>query len=89
MKNINANLSAVISRFPDREDVLKWLFLKSADFQGICEDYRKCHDALLHLAKSDKDNASALVKEYALLLNELEAEILETLDEYNQSGTCA
>ncbi len=82
MNKINANLSAVINRFPDRENVLKWLFLKSSDFQGICEDYHKCQDALLHLARSDKVNASALLKEYALLLDELEAEIMEKLDEY-------
>jgi len=82
MNKINANLSAVINRFPDREDVLKWLFLKSRDFQGICEDYHKCQEALLHLARSDKVNASALLKEYALLLDELEAEIMEKLDEY-------
>ncbi len=87
MNKINASLSAVINRFPDREDVLKWLFLKSRDFQGICDDYHKCQDALLHLARSDKDNALALLKEYALLLNELEAEIIEKLDEYLQSGT--
>ena len=87
MNKINANLSAVINRFPDREDNLKWLFLKSKDFQGICEDYHKCKDALLHLARSDKANASALLKEYALLLNELEAEIIEKLDEYFKSGS--
>ena len=87
MNKINANLSAVINRFPDREDVLKWLFLKSRDFQGICEDYHKCQDALLHLSRSDKINTSALLKEYALLLDELEAEIIEKLDETLNSGT--
>ena len=84
MNKINANLSAVIKRFPDREDSLKWLFLQSSDFQGICDDYHKCQEALLHLARSDKDKASALIKEYAHLLKELETEIIETLDEFNQ-----
>lgn len=86
MNKINANLSAVINRFPDREEVLKCLFLKSRDFQGICEDYHKCQEALLQLARSDKVNASALLKEYALLLDELEAEIIEKLDETLNSG---
>jgi len=84
MNKINANLSAVIKRFPDREDVLKWLFLKSRDFQGICEDYHKCQEALLQITGSEKDHASCLVREYARLLKELEAEIMETLDEFNQ-----
>jgi hypothetical protein len=82
MKKIHADLFAVISRFPDREKTLKQLFLKNTDFQGICKDYRKCQDALIFLARSDKENTSAACKEYALLLNELEAEIMEKLDEW-------
>ncbi len=81
MKKIHADLFAVINRFPDQEDALKRLFLRSTDFQGICEDYRKCQDALLHLARSDNDDASASWKEYAMLLKELESEIIEYLNE--------
>ena len=86
MKKINANLSAVIHRFPHRKDLIKQLFLKSRAFQDICEDYRKCRDALLYLVQSDKDEGSASAKEYALLLNELEAEIGETIAEHLKSG---
>jgi len=80
MNKIHADLFVVINRFPNRKKTLKQLFLKNTDFKEICEDYRKCQDALLHLARSDKDDASAFRKEYALLLKDLESEIIQYLN---------
>lgn len=80
MKKKYTDLFALIHRFPDREEALNRLFFRSTNFQEICEDYRKCQDALLYLARSDNDNTSASWKEYALLLKELESEIIQYLN---------
>ncbi len=81
MNVIYTDLFAVIKRFPDRKELLKNLFRKSQDFQGICEDYRKCRDALVFWSQSDKKNAAAPREEYAALLRDLELEIIQKLDE--------
>jgi hypothetical protein len=55
----------------------------------MCEDYRQCAEALRHWNESASEEAPARRKEYAALLRDLEAEILQRLDEfrYSQKGT--
>lgn len=81
MNKIHADLFAVISRFPDRRNALLAMFLKSKDFRDMCEDYRKCQDALTFWAQSDKKNAAVPREEYKSLMNELASEIIQKLDE--------
>ena len=81
MDKVHPDLSAVINRFPDRRESLRRLFLKSKRFQSVCEDYRNCRDAWFFWSRSDQKGAAAAVEEYTTLLGELEAEILECLDE--------
>ena len=80
MTVIQTSLFAVVKRFPDRTDAVKRLFKKSETFQTVCEDYRKCAEALRHWKESASEEAPARREEYATLLQDLEAEILQTLD---------
>ena len=80
MDQVHEDLMAVIRRLPEHAHVLKKHFLGNRKFQSMCEDYRKCHDALTYWTKSQKEESRGPRKEYAALLAELEAEIVEFLD---------
>jgi hypothetical protein len=82
MTVIQISLFAVAKRFPDRTDAVKRLFRKSETFQAVCEDYRKCAEALLHWNQSASEEAPARREEYEVLLQDLEAEILQSLNEF-------
>lgn len=81
MPVIQTSLFIVLKRFPDRKDTIKRLFRESESFQIMCEDHRRCAEALRHWNESASDEAPARREEYAALLRDLEAEILENLDE--------
>ncbi len=70
-----------MKRFPDRKDTVKQLFKESETFQSVCEDYRRCAEALRHWNESASEEAPARREEYAALLRDLEAEILQNLNE--------
>ena len=78
MAVIQTNL---IKRFPNRKKTIKRLFKESESFQAICEDYRKCSEALHHWNESAADEAPARRDEYTALLLDLETEILQILNE--------
>ena len=81
MNKIHADLFAVMIRFPDCKEALKKLFLKSKEFQGMCEDYRKCREALDYWNQPEIKHGLIHREEYAALLQELESEIIQKLDE--------
>ena len=81
MKKIHADLSILISRFPDREETLSKLFRKSKKFRDICRDYRKCKEAFDHWNQPDVKDPLMRKEEYAALLHELKSEIIQNLDE--------
>ena len=83
MPVIHTNMFLVIKRFPDRKDIIKRLFKESENFKAVCEDYRKCSEALHHWDRSDSEESSVRRAEYSDLLQELEAEILQRLTETN------
>lgn len=72
---------AVINRFPDRKEAIKKLFQKSEYFQNMCEDYGKCRQATEYWNQPDMKNSAIRSEEYALLLKDLESEIIEYLNE--------
>jgi hypothetical protein len=82
MTVIETSVFSVAKRFPDRTDAVKRLFKKSETFQTLCEDYRKCAEALRHWNESASEEATARREEYAVLLHDLEGEILQSLDEF-------
>ena len=81
MPVIQTSVFSVVRRFPDRGDTVKRLFRESETFQSVCEDYRRCAAALRHWNESTSDEAPVRREEYAGLLQDLEAEILQNLNE--------
>jgi hypothetical protein len=79
MTVIQPGLFLLMQRFPDKKDVLRHRFLDSKSFQSICKDYQRCSDALAYWAKSERENAPDLHREYCVLLQDLEVDIIEGL----------
>jgi len=78
---IHPSIFFVIKRFPEHKDVLKELYLISASFQSMCEDYQACIEALSHWNNMDSENAMARRNEYGELIQSLESEIMGCLNE--------
>ena len=85
MSIIQTSVFSVVKRFPDRKDTVIRLFNKSENFQSMCEDYRRCAEALQHWNESASDEGPARREDYAALLRDLEAKILQSLDEFRYS----
>ena len=81
MPVIQTSVFPVLKRFPDHMDTVKQLFKENETFQSVCEDYRRCAEALHHWNQSASDEALVRREEYAGLLQDLEAEILQNLNE--------
>jgi len=81
MPVIQTSVFTVVKRFPDCKDTVKQLFKESETFQSMCEDYHRCAEALRHWSQSASEEAPARREEYAGLLQDLEAEILQNLNE--------
>ena len=81
MAVIKSSLFQVLKRFPEHKDTIHQHFRKKENFQNICDDYRQCAEALNHWNGSTSEEAPARRNEYADLLQDLESEILQTLNE--------
>lgn len=81
MKVIHTHLYTILERFPDHKEAVRVLFNKSEAFRSVCKDYGQCLNALEHWNRSTSGDAPARRQEYAALLEELEAEILQSLME--------
>jgi hypothetical protein len=81
MNVIHSNLFYVVNRFPDRKNTILQFYRKNQNFQVICDDYRRCIQALKQWNEFSNDKALARREEYADLLIELELEIMQYLDE--------
>jgi hypothetical protein len=82
MTVIQTTLFSVVKRFPGRKETIKRLFRESEAFQIMCEDYQRCAEVLRHWNESASAEAAARREEYATLLRDLEAEILQSLSEF-------
>ena len=78
---IESNLFCVVKRFPDHRDSILKFFRENHNFQVICDDYRRCSEALKRWNQSASEEAAARRKEYADILQELELEILQILND--------
>ncbi len=85
---LHTDLFAILNRFPEREKMVKKLFTKNENFQSMCKDYRQCREAFAYWSQPDIKNSLMRIKEYAALIEDLEAEIIRYLDEntYKKSG---
>ena len=81
MAVIKSSRIHVLKRFPEHKDVIHQHFRKNENFQTICDDYRQCAEALDHWNDYTSEEAPARRDEYADLLQDLESEILKTLNE--------
>lgn len=81
MAVIKSSLFHVLKRFPEHKDAIHQHFRKNENFQTICDDYRQCAEALDRWNGSTSEEAPARRNEYADLLQDLESEILQTLNE--------
>jgi cell fate (sporulation/competence/biofilm development) regulator YlbF (YheA/YmcA/DUF963 family) len=72
----------ILRRFPERKDDLQRMYRKSESFQSICHNYQKCSEALRYWTESEHEEASNRQREYSALLQELELEIINSLEEW-------
>lgn len=79
MSVIHHSLFLVIQRFPSDKKSLILLYQYSKPFQTLCDDYRKCVEAIDYWSKCENKKACELVNEYGKLKNSLEDEIKERL----------
>lgn len=81
MAIIKKGLFLVLEKFPDQKDDVKRLFRDSETFQAICDDYLKSAEALRYWTQDESEEAPARREEYVTLKQDLEAEILQSLNE--------
>ena len=75
----------VLKRFPAFEANIRKLYREDDTFRTICEDYAECSDALQRWSRLQSGEAAVRKREYADLLQDLEAEILQYLGEHEES----
>ncbi len=80
MSVITHSLFLVIQRFPLDKESLILMYQYSGPFQALCDDYRKCMEAIEHWSRSESRHAGERVSEYGELKSSLEEEIKERLD---------
>ena len=80
MTMIPSSLFSVLKRFPNRKEVIQTRFSKSETFKNICEDYQSCLETLNHWCGQNGEIAHQRRQEYMDLIQELEQEILQSLD---------
>ena len=84
---IKPGIFAVIKLLPDHEKSIKRLFKESELFRDLCENYQKCAEALQHWNASNLEEASARREEYTTLLWEIEADIVQEINDFNKTGS--
>lgn len=75
MAVIHPGIFQVIKLFPDSKSTIIGLFNSDDTFKSMCEDYRKCDDALQYWRRFDSNEAVQRIEEYNALLRILESEI--------------
>jgi hypothetical protein len=71
---------AIVARFPTREFEIRQRCVRDPEFRSVCADYEEAAAALRYWQKAATEG-DRRVEEYQSLLDELEAEILERLDQ--------
>lgn len=77
MTNDTSSLDLIMTRFPGHRDSLERLYIQSESFRSLCDDIRECLIALETWSQSTVEEAPVYREEFAILLHELEDELLE------------
>jgi hypothetical protein len=67
-----------LNRFPEHRLAVERLWEVNDSFQALCDGYEDCAAALKYWQQSEATVAPGFLDEYAVLLRELEEEILQT-----------
>jgi hypothetical protein len=78
---IQAGPFFALQRFQYHKDDLRRMYRSSKSFRSICHDYEKCSAALDYWLVSEHEEAPNRQREYSELINELELEILQSVEE--------
>jgi hypothetical protein len=70
-----------MNRFPDRRNDLRQMYRTSESFESLCLNHQKCSEALDYWSKSKNEQAPSRQREYSELIDELELEIIQSLEE--------
>lgn len=81
MTVISPGLLLIMQRFPDQRDLLRSIYLEDDNFKTICQDYRRCSEALKIWTDSTHDQAVERVLEYQQLLSGLDFEIQQIVND--------
>jgi hypothetical protein len=81
MTVIYPDLYLMLERFPKHKESLRLLYRDSESFRLICQEYRKCLEAVRYWASIENPEALDRHREYKMLLQELELEIVNSLTE--------
>ena len=81
MPVIHPSLFLIMERFPEHKDALREKYRIDENFRDACQNYKKCSEALKYWTNSKDENAPDREKEYSALLQELEQEILKSLED--------
>lgn len=79
MSVIHPSLFFILKRIPDRGHIISQAYRRDNTFKSICDDYQKCAEALEYWNRANHETAPNRVKEYSLLLLELEEQIRDYL----------
>jgi hypothetical protein len=70
-------LDLIVARFPGHRGSLERLYTRSESFRSLCEDVRDCLAAIETWTQSTAEEAPVYREEFAILLQELDEELLE------------
>jgi hypothetical protein len=73
-------LSVVTRALPGRDSLIERTYRENRSFRDLCQDYRKCAEALERWRRSEASASSSRIREYAELLTALGREIESWLD---------
>ncbi len=82
MPVIHSSVYLVMKEFPEHKATIQNLVKSDEKFLTLCDDYRICKEALAYWNSSESDQAPFRASEYRSLLEELETEILRSLNDY-------
>ena len=77
---MNIKSHHIQERFPDKKHSIELLMVEDSEFLAMCEDYDACVNALRYWSESKEPEARARVREYRVLVQELQKEIAQVLE---------